>query len=451
MTLTPNLGLTTFSTASGSAVKFEDFRAAIAGDTSNMTILDYYYGTLATAITSIRSNAVYLVNGIQITTNNYVATVSSLTSYTTGMVISFKADTGNGTEGLVTLNINSLGAKEMKNVDINGGLIDIHVNFLIPNRYYSFIYNGVEFVIINTLSDETFVLGGTTNFTMIGEAGILTDSTVPVITTVIPAIYNAVDVDQYGRVISGSLVTAGHVIKDANAGLDQRSNLTLIGGGFRVYDDVGNDQTIVKVTTTQSELTGVATGGFVDTWVNQSTSTCTDMRDIDRGDGFVISNPGGLVGLSGVTKVIPNSGATSSECIFCIDILSLSNAPRGGFIGWLNSSTGSFAGLIIALDGSFQYINYTDAFTIDSFLDPISSFRLAFLNSLWIKLNYIVDGNRTISIGHDGRNWVDFNTVAFDDFISPDKVIAGIFNPSSLEYDDYELKLLVYSYTEKEV
>ena len=87
MTTTENLGLNLYDLPSGSATTFLDFRLAIAGNLSNMTIIDTYAGDASGSISSLRSSVYKFVAGTEITTNLYHATVATITSYATNMII----------------------------------------------------------------------------------------------------------------------------------------------------------------------------------------------------------------------------------------------------------------------------------------------------------------------------------------------------------------------------
>jgi hypothetical protein len=76
--------------------------------------------------------------------DTYACTVTGVTSYTTGLVIYFKANTAN--TGAATLNVNSLGAKALK---INGGSADPSDNWIIANEIVHCIYDGTNFQVMN--------------------------------------------------------------------------------------------------------------------------------------------------------------------------------------------------------------------------------------------------------------------------------------------------------------
>ena len=76
-------------------------------------------------------------------TDDYACTITGITAYTTGMMVTVKCKTANTTGS--TLNINSLGAKTIvKRVNTATASNDI-----LANSYHVFVYDGTNFVIIN--------------------------------------------------------------------------------------------------------------------------------------------------------------------------------------------------------------------------------------------------------------------------------------------------------------
>lgn len=69
-------------------------------------------------------------------------------AYNAGMTINFKVDVGN--TGAATINVDSLGAKNLKRV-ISTGKTDLITGDLIANMIYTAIYDGTDFIITNPL------------------------------------------------------------------------------------------------------------------------------------------------------------------------------------------------------------------------------------------------------------------------------------------------------------
>ena len=207
MTTTDNLGLSVYSEASGSATNFLQWRLAVAGTTtSNMEIIDNFAGETSASILSLQANAFTNVNASYISSNYYEATVGSITSYVTNMLINLKLNAS--ITGSTTININAFGTKTLKKVNVEGTLSDLSSGDLKLNRYYLFVYNGTYFVLIgSSIADQVSITGTALNFVSISGSNVLVDSTVPVLTGVTSGSYNRVDIDVYGRVTGGSQVT----------------------------------------------------------------------------------------------------------------------------------------------------------------------------------------------------------------------------------------------------
>lgn len=147
MTTTTNLGLTTYSPTAGSVTTFLDFRTAIAGTTSNLSILDTWAGETNGSIVAVKSRSLTTVSANQSTTNYYVATVATIASYYTNLAINLKLDIS--ITGSTTINISSLGIITLKKVDALGNVVNLNSGDMIANQYYIFIYNGTYFVMVS--------------------------------------------------------------------------------------------------------------------------------------------------------------------------------------------------------------------------------------------------------------------------------------------------------------
>jgi hypothetical protein len=175
MTTTPNLGLTTYNTASGSAVTFLTYRLAVGGNSSNMTLIDTFAGDVNGSIVSLQSNMLIGVQATMITPNVYEATVSSIDSYLTNSMIALELNVAN--TGTTTLNINSLGAITLKKIDYLGNLVNIGSGDLKANRWTLFFYNGTYYVLMGTTTaDQISISGKENNFLSISGSGTIQNS-----------------------------------------------------------------------------------------------------------------------------------------------------------------------------------------------------------------------------------------------------------------------------------
>jgi len=176
-TNTAFLGMKTYSAVTDGSSLFSTFRADLAGisATSNMGLLDTFASDTSASIVTLNSKSYIVpVDGIYDSANTYLATVvDDIASYSTDLVISLNLDvTSNGT---VTLNINSLGAKSLQKVDDAGSLGNLTNHDLQESREYLFKYNGSSFVWMNaTSSDQISIAGNDGEVTFISGSGIIT-------------------------------------------------------------------------------------------------------------------------------------------------------------------------------------------------------------------------------------------------------------------------------------
>ena len=237
MTKTTNLGLSIYDEASGSAITHSIFRLAIAGNTSNMTIVDNFAGETSASILSLQSNAFTHVPASYISTNYYEASISTITSYVTNMFINLRL---NATiTGATTINISELGIKTLKKINVEGNLADLSSGDLKLNRNYLFRYDGTYFVLIGSdTADQISISGSSGNYVSISGSNVLQDSGVPVLTGITTGSFNKVEIDSYGRVTAGSIVTyqtvssiSGSGVMSNTTGSEVRHNTSGITSG----------------------------------------------------------------------------------------------------------------------------------------------------------------------------------------------------------------------------
>jgi len=186
LTTTTNLGLTTYSSESGSLTSFLNYRLTTVGTTtSNLITLDNWAGETSGSINSLKTHAIYTASGIAISANYYVATVAGLSSYSLNPTIDLKVNVN--VTGSTTLNINSLGDVVLKKVNTGGTIVNLSSGDMIANQYYIFAYNGANFVMVS---------GGT------GTSSSGLSSSVPVITIIASS-----ELNNYAILGAGSNVT----------------------------------------------------------------------------------------------------------------------------------------------------------------------------------------------------------------------------------------------------
>lgn len=219
-TNTTFLGLKTYNSTTDGSALFQTWRGDVAGTatSSNMMVLDTFAQNISASVVALQSfKHTTIVPAIYSSANYYIANgISQLTSYTVNQIICLSLDTTNS--GTVTLNINSLGTKSLQKVNFDGNLVNFEANELKKNHLYLFKYNGGAWVWIDGLSiDQIGTIGTTNNLLMISPCGVIIDSTITTtgsriagsyialpLTGVVSGSYNTIQVDAYGRVISGS-------------------------------------------------------------------------------------------------------------------------------------------------------------------------------------------------------------------------------------------------------
>jgi hypothetical protein len=254
-TTTPNLGLKEYDSTGDSNLTFAVWRADVAGisPTSNMGLIDTWAGNVSgSLVTLMNSRPPFYVEGIIYDANNYEVFSSDISSYGIHMMLSLALDTTNA--GYINININSLGFKPLQKVS-SGSLVAFSGGELEVGKRYLFQYNGTSFEWIYAASsgggaptDAQYVLtsvnGTLTNGKVItagsnieidssgsevivhstssGQAlEVVSGSGTNVVTSgststvnlsntgISSGSYNQVEVDSFGRVISGSVVASG--------------------------------------------------------------------------------------------------------------------------------------------------------------------------------------------------------------------------------------------------
>ena len=177
---TTNYGLATYNASTDQSENFLDYRTAIAGVSaaSNMSLIDDAMNDNAVAITALEARKnIVAVSATYDSPNTYLATVSAITAYTADDVIALKLDTDS--DGTVTLNINSLGAKSVMKIDSSATAINLAGSDMRADREYNCKYDGARYVWMDaTAADQINVNGTSGNLTMINSDNELEDSTV---------------------------------------------------------------------------------------------------------------------------------------------------------------------------------------------------------------------------------------------------------------------------------
>jgi len=340
MAISPNLSLSLYDTASGSATTFLDFRLALAGYSSNMTLIDDYAGTTSASIIALKANNFYVVPFSEYSSNYYLATIGNITSYYVNMVIIGKFDTS--ISGSTVVNINSLGDQQLQKIGGSGLPIDLVSGDIIANNYYLFVYNGTYFIVLasgsssgSSLSNEYYVTTGSssslTNYRIItAGSNISLDNTngsiiihstatsgssysgsapINVAGSVIShatsgvssGSYNKVEVDTRGHVVSGSIVgyqeissISGSGIMSTSTGSVVKHNASAVTSGSYLAANIVIDA-YGHITSAENGVSASSVGAPSDSpfVTTGSSSNLTNYSKITAGSNISLENTGG--------------------------------------------------------------------------------------------------------------------------------------------------------------
>ena len=148
--LSPNYSLILYATGD-TTEKFLDYRVDIAGDGagSNMMMVDAQMKVNADAIAAlVTSKGAVPVSANFVSGSDYAITgITAISAYDTNLMIALEVDVT--TIDTATLNINSLGAKSLMQVNAAGSIVNLKDSQLIAGSKYLFIYDGTRFLLIN--------------------------------------------------------------------------------------------------------------------------------------------------------------------------------------------------------------------------------------------------------------------------------------------------------------
>ena len=148
-TNTPYYNLVLYNDTTDSANTFSVYRASVDGvSASNMIKIDTALAGLQSQI--INNQGVAYISATATGTNVFaVSGISQIPSYTTGQVISLNLSTS--ITGSSTLNINTLGAKNLSKVNQAGSIVTLISGDMIAGNNYTFVYDGVEWLLADTI------------------------------------------------------------------------------------------------------------------------------------------------------------------------------------------------------------------------------------------------------------------------------------------------------------
>lgn len=174
--------------------------------------------------------------------------------------------------------------------------------------------------------------------------------------------YNKVQVDSFGRITSGSIQNAGHVIQFSGSNLPQQPNLKFSGNGVTVTNNVSASSTDVTLSNNDSVIIPVTYGEniiapayvyYEDTdglWykvdTDESSIACGYPRGIAISDGIPVSSGsvtllGKVSGFTGLTAGNAVYASTVSGCVTSIKPTAISGGGQQAIImvGVADSST----------------------------------------------------------------------------------------------------------------
>jgi hypothetical protein len=206
---TTNLGLTTYDTASGSAITFLSYRLSQGGNTGNMLAIDNFAGETSASLIALKSGIIFDINATQISTNYFEGTNSAVTGYNTNLKINLKTNATNS--GSASLNINSYGTKSLMKIDNSGTIINLINGDILANKYNQFIYNGTYFIVMNGTISGSSTSSGSATFATSGSV-----------------------TDRHLVIYDGA---SGSQVRDGFASVDASGNLSLSGKQIQNYTE----------------------------------------------------------------------------------------------------------------------------------------------------------------------------------------------------------------------
>lgn len=291
---------TRMTTAEGD---IDTLQGNVSSAQSSITELESDVGNLQNAVTELQNDSSLTTAKATSTDNsNYTATVEGMTEYKTNMVMVIYL--GSTNTGAVTVNVNSLGAKNLMKIGSAGTAVALEAEDLKANVGYLFQYDGTQFVLLQEVTVKDLYK----TFLEFEE----TDEVVP------PA---PIDVDMLG-----GIPAANYLQKIYNAG----SNNMLVNPRFK-YNSRD-----------QSSYTG--TGWTVDGWKIGSVTVTVENNQIIIPSGGNIWQP---IAISELYKIVGHT-VTISFCDSSNTIYSVS--------GQVNSEPDGSNSPIFSLDTSWGSI-----------------------------------------------------------------------------------------------
>ena len=129
----------------------DTLQSDVSSAKSSITELESDVGNLQNAITELQNDSSLTTAKATSTDNsNYTATVEGMTEYKTNMVMVIYL--GSTNTGAVTVNVNSLGAKNLMKIGSAGTAVALEAEDMKANVGYLFQYDGTQFVLLQEVT-----------------------------------------------------------------------------------------------------------------------------------------------------------------------------------------------------------------------------------------------------------------------------------------------------------
>ena len=249
-TPTDHLKLKMYDAVTDASALFQTFREDLAGNSpmSNMSIIDSWAESVSGSIASIAEySGINIVSASYVSENFYASSASAISEYKKDMQITLILDKTN--DGVVTLNINSLGTKSLNKIDVNGNKINFVGKELVKNKPQSFVYDGLSWVWMGSSSGEQISIPGDINkLTITSGCGVLITSSLS------PS--------------SIALSNGSYVVLDLNPNLTSAWKLTA-GSGISINTSTSSSTLIISSTVSSSSV-APSTASYVVLGLNPS-------------------------------------------------------------------------------------------------------------------------------------------------------------------------------------
>lgn len=115
----------------------------------------------ASNLNAMADEVIFKLKDTSSSTTTYTTSLTGLSTYYEGLTILFKPTNTN--TGASTINISGIGAVSIKKTNNSGTIVDLAINDLIKNKYYTMTYDGTEFLMNNPSADLAQVISDIQN------------------------------------------------------------------------------------------------------------------------------------------------------------------------------------------------------------------------------------------------------------------------------------------------